>query len=179
MLIGWGNMGGGLTYLIMPQLFNGFALVLPVHTAWRATFIVPAVACILVGLMDYFFVDDCPEGDWLQKKKSELTRQKEPEINENVDLNLKSDQKETEENFENQLRVIPTDNSSTDPSESTESYSAVQSVVTNFFSVLKDPTVSILMLHYACAFGLELAVDNIIGNFFHVRFGLDQTTSGM
>jgi NNP family nitrate/nitrite transporter-like MFS transporter len=35
------------------------------------------------------------------------------------------------------------------------------------------------MVQYGCSFGLELAVDNMIGEFFHEHFGLSQTTSGM
>jgi len=35
------------------------------------------------------------------------------------------------------------------------------------------------MLMYACSFGVELAVDNVIGYFFHDHFNLSQTKSGM
>jgi len=161
---GWGNMGGGLTYLIMPLLYNGFALVLPLHAAWRVTFVVPAVICIIVGLLDYFCADDYPGGDWLKMRASKLSRQNDVDVNEKVDGLVDEKGKvepRTPSLVQEQEPVGPL------------------STLSVFLIVLSDPTVAIIMLQYACSFGLELAVDNIIGSLFTVRFGLDQTTAAL
>jgi len=186
---GWGNMGGGLTYLIMPQLFNGFALVLPVHLAWRVAFVIPAAMCILVGLLDYFITDDCPQGDWLELRKknnaaahSKSTDPIVPVINET--FNVPSDTEKVAEKQKDLDTVAPDAadvSSQSQTSETTKKTfaSSFFEVLKDFIIVFKDPTVSILMIQYFCTFGLELAVDNVIGTFFRVQFGLDQTTSGM
>ncbi|POG70589.1 hypothetical protein GLOIN_2v1775723, partial [Rhizophagus irregularis DAOM 181602=DAOM 197198] len=33
----------------------------------RVSLIIPAFLCFTVGLCDYFFTDDCPQGDWLKR----------------------------------------------------------------------------------------------------------------
>ncbi|KAF9316409.1 hypothetical protein BG003_001992 [Podila horticola] len=53
------------------------------------------------------------------------------------------------------------------------------SVLVDLLSQLKNPSVLILVIQYGCSFGLELAVGNMIGEFFHSHFGLSQTTSGI
>src|SRR4051812_44024413 len=71
-------MGAGVTYLLMPQLYSAFALALPLHSAWRVAFVVPAVICVIVGLLDYFIVDDCPGGDWLKLRNAALSEKADP-----------------------------------------------------------------------------------------------------
>jgi len=172
---GWGNMGGGLTYLVMPSLFAGFAAVLPVNIAWRVTFVVPALICILVGILDYTIADDCPHGDWLKVRKADLEKVKQPTVNEkvNLDVVMKTEQTQKLETKE----ATPAEESS-QTSEYTEAKEPEMSVVEAYIHVLKNPTTWIIMLQYACTFGLELAVDNIIGKFFTTRFKVDQLTSG-
>ncbi|CAG8691819.1 16693_t:CDS:2, partial [Acaulospora morrowiae] len=49
----------------------------------------------------------------------------------------------------------------------------------HYLLVLINPNVILMMIMYACSFGVEIAVDNIIGGFFYTRFGLSQTFSGL
>jgi NNP family nitrate/nitrite transporter-like MFS transporter len=170
---GWGNMGGGLTYLVMPQLFNLFNLFSPAHVAWRVASVVPALICVLVGLLDYFIVDDCPEGDWIALKKA--AKEKSKSADRDISEVLKV--QDTDEKAKNVDLVPAADQSSQSSSEPKKG--GFLSVMKNFGVVLKDPVVLILILQYACTFGLELAVDNMIGEFFTHRFKLDQTKSGL
>jgi NNP family nitrate/nitrite transporter-like MFS transporter len=144
----------------MPLVFNLFALLFPDNIAWRVTFVVPAVVCLLVGAADYFTADDCPAGDWLELRRA--SKQNVPDIDEKVVIgdNEKS-QKSPEKLYEE--KEVEEDNTST---------------FVVFMTVLKSPTVWILILQYACCFGLELAVDNIIGDLFIKRFGMNQTVAG-
>ncbi|RUP47260.1 major facilitator superfamily domain-containing protein [Jimgerdemannia flammicorona] len=171
---GWGNMGGGLTYLVMPLLFNGFAMVAPVGIAWRVALVVPALLCIFVGLLDYYLGDDCPEGDWFQKKKAELEKMEAPIVDEKIDI--ERDLERTDGKLGGEVKLASKQEISKHVGDSSKKSSTIISALS---VVLKDHTVIVLMLQYACSFGLELAVDNVIGNFFYVRFGMDQTTSGM
>ena len=62
---GWGNMGGGVTQMIMPLIFTGFlALGFVDASAWRYAMIVPGVALLLMGFVYYRVTQDTPEGNF-------------------------------------------------------------------------------------------------------------------
>jgi len=48
----------------MVGIWNGFRTVTDDETAWRVSFIVPAVIVLLVALGQLFFSDDCPKGNY-------------------------------------------------------------------------------------------------------------------
>jgi NNP family nitrate/nitrite transporter-like MFS transporter len=63
---GWGNAGGGITYFIMPAVFDSL-----VHRwghspdqAWRITFVVPLVCLITCGIGLLLLCEDTPMGTW-------------------------------------------------------------------------------------------------------------------
>lgn len=68
---GWGNLGGGITQMVMPLLF-GFVVALGVTTglAWRYAMIVPGVALFAMGLIYYFCTQDTPGGNFSDIKES-------------------------------------------------------------------------------------------------------------
>jgi MFS transporter, NNP family, nitrate/nitrite transporter len=68
---GWGNLGGGVTQLIMGSvLFPLFTTLCgSTEQAWRTVSIVPAVVAFSTGLAIYFFSDDCPKGNYGDLKK--------------------------------------------------------------------------------------------------------------
>jgi len=69
---GWGNLGGGVTQLVMGSalfplfkvFFNGNA-----EKAWRTVCVVPAVFAFATGVADYFISDDAPKGNYKDLKK--------------------------------------------------------------------------------------------------------------
>ncbi|KAF9159634.1 High-affinity nitrate transporter 2.1 [Actinomortierella ambigua] len=211
---GWGNMGAGVSYFLIPWLYHAFALVAPPHVAWRITLVVPACLCILMAAADIFLGDDVPDAVaavekscWKQQHHSGggVHSDQGPGNNDVEKLALsqtgaKSDSVQTEDGSydsprldakmtfstkaasgdDDPIRVakpVRADTASATllPSSSGHGPSAVVETL----SLLKCPAVLILMLHYACSFGLELAVDNIIGELFHTHFELSQTMSGM
>lgn len=67
---GWGNLGGGVTQMVMPLIFAAFVgLGFMEPQAWRYAMIVPAVALILCGVAYYRFTTDYPEGNIKDLKK--------------------------------------------------------------------------------------------------------------
>lgn len=61
---GWGNMGGGVTLMVMPLICAGFiALGYIDATAWRLSMIVPGVALFVMGIVYYKYTQDYPEGN--------------------------------------------------------------------------------------------------------------------
>lgn len=68
---GWGNLGGGLTHLIMPAIYESIERGgVPSFTAWRYAFWVPGGIYIFMGVVTMMFGQDAPTGDYRDLKKS-------------------------------------------------------------------------------------------------------------
>ena len=67
---GWGNMGGGVTQMIMPLVFAGFVGLGYVNaSAWRLAMVVPGIALFVFGLIYYRFTTDTPDGNLADLRK--------------------------------------------------------------------------------------------------------------
>ena len=71
---GWGNLGGGVTQMVMPIVL---ALVLMFGVGeiwgWRVAMVVPGVALVLVGIAYYLFTQDAPGGNYKDlREKGEM-----------------------------------------------------------------------------------------------------------
>lgn len=61
---GWGNLGGGVTQMVMPMLFALFvSLGFLEKEAWRYAMVIPGIAMLICGVMYYKFTTDLPEGN--------------------------------------------------------------------------------------------------------------------
>jgi len=68
---GWGNLGGGVTQLVMgSMLFPLFKLGMSAEMAWRTVCIVPAVVGFSVGILILKISDDAPKGNYAEMKKN-------------------------------------------------------------------------------------------------------------
>jgi NNP family nitrate/nitrite transporter-like MFS transporter len=62
---GWGNLGGGVTQLVMPLLFSAFvAAGVGSWWGWRLAMMVAGVALLLTGIAYYFLTEDTADGDF-------------------------------------------------------------------------------------------------------------------
>lgn len=63
---GWGNLGGGVTQIVMPLVFGLFVggLGFSSTMGWRASMFVSGLTCALVGIAYYFMTQDTPEGNY-------------------------------------------------------------------------------------------------------------------
>lgn len=70
---GWGNLGGGVTQMVMPMIFAIFVSwgVLEAE-AWRYAMVVPGIAMILCGIAYYKWTTDFPEGNIADLDKADL-----------------------------------------------------------------------------------------------------------
>ncbi len=70
---GWGNLGGGVTQMVMPLLFSAFlSLGVSAWWGWRLAMAVPGLALFLIGIAYCFLTQDAPDGDF-QKLREEGT----------------------------------------------------------------------------------------------------------
>lgn len=69
---GWGNLGGGVTQMVMPLIFAFFVGLGFVETnAWRYAMVVPGIALIICGVLYYRVTTDYPEGNLKDLKKTD------------------------------------------------------------------------------------------------------------
>src|SRR5579883_1053905 len=61
---GWGNLGGGVTQMVMPLLFAGFSSLAGAQWGWRLAMTVPGIAMFLLGIAYYMLTQDTPAGDF-------------------------------------------------------------------------------------------------------------------
>lgn len=67
---GWGNLGGGITNMLMPVIFAvivGFGYTK--HDAWRYAMIVPGILLLVMAFVYYKFTKDTPAGNYDEMKR--------------------------------------------------------------------------------------------------------------
>lgn len=171
---GWGNMGAGVTYLIMPAIFGGIRQHLPTWQAWRVVFVIPVGICILVALCDLLFATDTPHGDWLKLRCEEAAK------GSGSSLSTTSSLDQQEQKLEKGIVATQVDAATSDDEESIQEVKKNESAFESFkgfCKVLINPAVLVMITHYACSFGTELAIDNVIGQVFKTKFSLDPSTA--
>jgi NNP family nitrate/nitrite transporter-like MFS transporter len=68
---GWGNMGGGVTLMIMPMVFAAFVGAGYVSAdAWRLSMVIPGAALMIMGFVYYFKTQDTPDGNLKDLRKN-------------------------------------------------------------------------------------------------------------
>jgi NNP family nitrate/nitrite transporter-like MFS transporter len=71
---GWGNLGGGITQLVMPLIFAGFvAAGFTNSESWRLAMIIPGAALLIMGVVYFLCTTDTPEGNIADLKKIDPT----------------------------------------------------------------------------------------------------------
>jgi NNP family nitrate/nitrite transporter-like MFS transporter len=62
---GWGNLGGGVTQMIMPLIFAAIiSLGAGKFLGWRLAMVIPGAVLLLTGIAYYFFTQDAPDGNF-------------------------------------------------------------------------------------------------------------------
>jgi len=62
---GWGNLGGGVTQMVMPLVFAAFiGLGYSDFWSWRLSMVVAGAVCFVTGIAYYFFTTDLPDGNF-------------------------------------------------------------------------------------------------------------------
>ncbi|KAI8140684.1 major facilitator superfamily domain-containing protein [Fennellomyces sp. T-0311] len=170
---GWGNMGAGVTYLIMPAIYDGIVKHTTNAIAWRTTFIIPAVICLLVASLDFFAATDTPHGDWLKLRQAEENGSS----SSSVSMEAADQKAEKGDIVTTTETTISSDGVDDESLKGVKKNESAKESFKGFARVLCKPAVLIMMIHYACSFGIELAIDNVIGQVFREKFSLDTSTS--
>jgi MFS transporter, NNP family, nitrate/nitrite transporter len=75
---GWGNLGGGVTQMVMPLVFAMLVGVFGFSQAigWRLSMFMAGAVCALVGVAYYFLTQDTPEGNFRELRAAGKLSQK-------------------------------------------------------------------------------------------------------
>lgn len=75
---GWGNLGGGVTQIVMPLLFGAFLhLGVGAWWGWRLAMVVPGLAMLVMGIVYAKVTTDTPEGNFEDlRSRGQWTRAK-------------------------------------------------------------------------------------------------------
>ena len=73
---GWGNLGGGVTQMVMPLVFAGFlAAGFDNAHSWRLSMVAAGAVCFLTGIGYYFITTDLPDGNFKELRKAGKIRE--------------------------------------------------------------------------------------------------------
>lgn len=68
---GWGNLGGGVTQMVMPLVFAGFVgLGYTDASAWRWAMVVAGGVCFVTGIAYFLITTDLPDGNFKELRES-------------------------------------------------------------------------------------------------------------
>ncbi|KAJ5224781.1 uncharacterized protein N7469_008284 [Penicillium citrinum] len=196
---GWGNAGGGITYFVMPAIYDSLVTArgLTPHKAWRVSYIVPFIIITAVALGMLFLCEDTPTGKWSErhlwaKEATSPVSPGSPSDGNIVNLNsiLPSTQPSGPPSVYDSAIDVEKKGTQTPQIVDKEASGMGQmnlfrndAVVTlsrkDACCVAFSLSTMAVAIPYACSFGSELAINSILGTYYSKNFpNMGQTESG-
>ncbi|KAG6109680.1 hypothetical protein E4U14_003132 [Claviceps sp. LM454 group G7] len=192
---GWGNAGGGITYFIMPAVFDSLTMTqgMSPSKAWRVTFVVPLVCLLACSLGMYFLCPDSPLGPWeerWQRVRENLDKARSGSSSTSAEdtptfVGEPPSQDEEKASISSKYASRFCNESIPDAASLAEAISVAQAetVVKPSFRDSWPVIFSLQTLFhvatYSCSFGGELAVNSILSAYYVANFPrLSQTEAG-
>lgn len=184
---GLGNAGGGITYFVMPAIYNSLRSNQheSKHVAWRVSFVVPGILIVVTAVALLLLCPDTPTGKWSEREAA-------------VDANMRRHSMIGNASVPGELSakgLIADEKPATPPSESEDKkdvipgsdahftdaeahLSAEQMMDTAKGEVVRKPNFKEIMHVFAspqtwvtagcymCSFGAELSINSILGTWY-------------
>lgn len=186
---GWGNAGGGITYFIMPAVFDSFkGRGYNDGTAWRLTFIVPLIVVLATGILMLALCPDTPTGKWSERplpteqifasKGGARPTKAIVDIPGNILDKTSSDASrgwdpEREKTLENQSEYGhqgPAASPKHEIIEIAEGEIIQKPSLMGTLKILASPQTVFHIITYVCSFGGELAINSILSAYYVKNF---------
>lgn len=185
---GWGNAGGGLTYFVMPAVFDSILSHngMTPGKAWRITFIVPLICLLACGIGMITTCQETPMGKWKDRSQH---------IQENLeshnvrDANIvavpgnitdrplpedpaASDEEKGHAGSDSSVKIGGNEYpiSRTEAIETAQGETVVKPTFKEAIPVMISPQTIFHLATYACSFGGELAVNAILSSYYKKNF---------
>ena len=199
---GLGNSGGGVTYFLMPSIYDSLLSDgLTPHTAWRVAFVVPGIVILAVASGLLLLCDDTPLGKWSERhsvaeanlalhgvqatvvdrpqvgiadKAASVSSEKgSPPAGEKLQYDANGDHKVA--NYGDHEAQL-TEQQMLDTA---RGEIIVKPKPMDIVKVMFAPQTLVQAFCYFCSFGAELAINSILGTYYQKNFKkLGQTSSG-
>ncbi|KAJ5204531.1 uncharacterized protein N7498_005410 [Penicillium cinerascens] len=191
---GWGNSGGGITYFVMPAIYDALVTSqgLTSHKAWRVAYIVPFIIITAVALGMVFLCEDTPTGKWSERHLW-LTEAATPSNGNIVDINSVGNSGgpssppsvygitavDVEKKGVQTPSVIDKNASTLEQIDLLKAEIVIAPTHKEAMRVALSLSTMAVAIPYACSFGSELAINSILGAYYAARFHhMGQTKSG-
>jgi NNP family nitrate/nitrite transporter-like MFS transporter len=197
---GWGNSGGGITYFVMPAIFDSLVhnQHLTPHVSWRVAFVVPFILIVFTAICLFLLCQDTPTGKWSDRQMAVQQNLQAHGVKAEGGLvnipgaitdpartpTTNSDEKRLEEeagvagakhgSFGHEAQMGEKDMLDTARGEV-----IVKPSFKEAMSVIFTPQTAVTAFCYFCSFGAELAINSILGTYYLKNFPkLGQTGTG-
>ncbi|KAG9238828.1 putative nitrate transporter, partial [Amylocarpus encephaloides] len=199
---GLGNAGGGITYFVMPAVYNSFRNQqhLSEHVAWRVSFIVPFILITAVAIALFLLCDDTPNGKWSNRHlvvqqnlqahgvRGEGIVDIPGEITEKPAPGTSTPTSSTEKRLDEEADLARAKRGSFNHEASMSEEEMIATargeviVKPSFKDAMKvvfSPQTLVVAACYFCSFGAELAINSILGAYYLKQYPrLGQTGTG-
>ncbi|KAL8356367.1 hypothetical protein RB601_001600 [Gaeumannomyces tritici] len=189
---GFGNAGGGITYFIMPAVFDSFhhKLGYTPGLSWRLTFIVPLIMTISTGIGLIMLCPDTPTGKWSERHLHVQENLQLHGATEDVMVDVPggiADRRpsETERSVDAEKKPEKTEGPVVDHEaalskqemlETARGEVVVKPTFKEGLRITVSPQTIMHVATYFCSFGGELAINSILSSYYLKNFpGLGQT----
>jgi MFS transporter, NNP family, nitrate/nitrite transporter len=198
---GLGNAGGGITYFLMPAIFDSLVARqgLTPHVAWRVAFIVPFICITVTAIAMLLLCPDTPTGKWsdrhlavqqnlanhgvtatvvdapggIMDKKPSSDGSASPPSTEGEKLQFEATG-ERKKSYDHEAQMGEQQMLDTARGEV-----VVKPTLRDALRVSFTPQVLVVAGGYFCSFGGELAINSVLGSYYLKNFpALGQTGSG-
>ncbi|KAJ5852485.1 uncharacterized protein N7529_011870 [Penicillium soppii] len=192
---GWGNAGGGITYFLMPAIYDSLVQSrgLTSHQAWRVAYIVPFIIITIIALGMLLLCKDTPTGKWSERhlwaKESNGTSS--PTEGNIIDLNTGTFSSgmttpynaatiDVEKKGSQTPQIMDKDTSAMGQMDSIfKQETVVAPTRQEALNVALSLSTMAVAIPYACSFGSELAINSILGSYYEKVFPhMGQTQTG-
>ena len=198
---GLGNAGGGITYFLMPAIYNSLVKNqhMSKHSAWRVTFIVPGIVITCTAIALLLCCQDTPTGKWadrIQAAENNLrTHGVEGEVvsvpgaidtvpvksKSGIESPMQADITDEEKKLDD-MRGTFTDHETQMGDQQMLDTARGEVIQKPSFSeamrVIFSPQTLVTAACYFCTFGAELSINSILGNYYAKQFKLNVQDSG-
>ncbi|KAL9058266.1 MAG: hypothetical protein Q9162_001865 [Coniocarpon cinnabarinum] len=191
---GFGNAGGGITYFVMPAIYNSLVRNQHEtrHVAWRVSFIVPGILIVVTALAMLLCCPDTPTGKWSERSTAVSENMRRHSMVGVVDVPTGGAFDDGSLNH-HEKDATSSDSSSGekkdvgpgDPTHFTDHeahLTSEQMLDTAKGEVVRKPSLKECLYVFAspqtfvtgacyfCSFGAELAINSILGNYYTTQF---------
>ena len=191
---GLGNAGGGVTYFVMPAIFDSLVQKqnMSAHTAWRVAFVVPFILITATALAMVLTCPDTPTGKWSSRAR-DTKRTLDMRETFFSTIGNRKDRKKTAPSLESAglsndtigLKSVraeytyPETQAHEDDILQAASWELVEKpTIRGTVKAVSSLSTLTLSVVYFCSFGTELAIYSMLGAYYAKNLKLDQTASG-